>query len=186
MPGIDVNLQPARYAYTPQDAITGGETQLQYSTDGETWVPLRGVTGYGDTGETASFIDQTTVEDSEARYMAGKADTPDRTLTGYLYPDDADQAAFLALAEARENVLISIFWKNGNAVTFVLALGGRIDPEVTADGLMTWQVNGKQSGKAKRWTGLTVQSAGGENAGGENAGGENAGGENAGGEGGGS
>lgn len=158
MPGIDVNLQPVRYNYTPQDAIVGGETQLQYSTDGETWTPLRGVTAYGETGETASFIDQTTVEDSESRYLAGKADTPDKTLTGYLYPDDADQAAFLALAEARENVLISIFWKNGNAVTFVMALGGRIDPEVTADGLMTWQVNGKQSGKAKRWTGLTVNS----------------------------
>jgi hypothetical protein len=158
MPGIDVNLQPVRYNYTPQDAIVGGETQLQYSTDGKNWKPLRGVTAYGETGETASFIDQTTVEDSESRYLAGKADTPDKTLTGYLYPDDADQAAFLALAEARENVLISIFWKNGNAVTFVMALGGRIDPEVTADGLMTWQVNGKQSGKAKRWTGLTVNS----------------------------
>ena len=114
MPGIDVNLQPVRYNYTPQDAVVGGETQLQYSTDGTTWTPLRGVTAYGETGETASFIDQTTVEDSESRYLAGKADTPDKTLTGYLYPDDTDQAAFLALAEARENVLISIFWKNGN------------------------------------------------------------------------
>lgn len=177
MPGIDVNLQPVRYNYTPQDAVVGGETQLQYSTDGTTWTPLRGVTAYGETGETASFIDQTTVEDSESRYLAGKADTPDKTLTGYLYPDDADQAAFLALAEARENVLISIFWKNGNAVTFVMALGGRIDPEVTADGLMTWQVNGKQSGKARRWTGLTVNSGNGGGDGDEGDEGDGEGGE---------
>lgn len=156
MADLDVNLEPERYSYTPTDAIVGGETQVQYSTDGETWKPLRGVTGYGDTGETASFIDQTTVEDSEARYVAGKSEAPDRTITGYLYPDDTDQADFLELAESKANVLMSIFWKSGNAVTFVIALGGRIDPEATSDSLLSWQVTGKQSGKAKRWSGLTV------------------------------
>ena len=60
MADLDVNLEPERYEYTPTDAIVGGETQVQYSTDGTTWKPLRGVTAYGDTGETASFIDQTT------------------------------------------------------------------------------------------------------------------------------
>lgn len=156
MPDLSTDLQPARYAYVPQDGIVGGETQVQYSTDGETWVPLRGVTAYGDTGETASFIDQTTIEDSDSRYLAGKSDTPDKTITGYLYPDDAEQAAFLELAEQKANVLMSIFWKSGNAVTFVVALGGRIDPEATSESVLSWQVNGKQSGKAKRWTGLTV------------------------------
>ena len=156
MADLDVNLEPERYSYTPTDAIVGGETQVQYSTDGATWKPLRGVTSYGDTGETASFIDQTTVEDSEARYVAGKSEAPDRTISGYLYPDDTDQAAFLELAESKANVLMSIFWKSGNAVTFVIALGGRIDPEATSDSLLSWQVTGKQSGKAKRWSGLTV------------------------------
>ena len=53
---------------------------------------------------------------------------------------------------------MSIFWKSGNAVTFVIALGGRIDPEANSDSLLSWQVTGKQSGKAKRWSGLTVTS----------------------------
>lgn len=159
MPDLSTDLQPARYAYVSQDGIVGGETQVQYSTDGENWVPLRGVTAYGDTGETASFIDQTTIEDSDSRYLAGKSDTPDKTITGYLYPDDAEQSAFLELAEQKANVLMSIFWKSGNAVTFVVALGGRIDPEANSESVLSWQVNGKQSGKAKRWSGLTVTPA---------------------------
>ena len=48
MADLDVNLEPERYSYTPTDAIVGGETQVQYSTDGTTWKPLRGVTAYGD------------------------------------------------------------------------------------------------------------------------------------------
>ena len=162
MPDLDTELQPARYAYTPQDAITGGETQIQYSTDGETWVPLRGVTAYGETGASASFIDQTTIEDSDSRYLAGKTDTPDKTITGYLYPDDAQQAAFLALAEQKKNVLMSIYWKSGEAVTFVLALGGFAYPESNSESLLSWQVTGKQSGKAKFWHGLTESAAGGD------------------------
>ena len=53
----------------------------------------------------------------------------------------------MELAENKANVLMSIFWKSGNAVTFVIALGGRIDPEATSDSLLSWQVTG--SGKKK-------------------------------------
>ena len=33
MADLDVNLEPERYEYTPTDAIVGGETQVQYSTE---------------------------------------------------------------------------------------------------------------------------------------------------------
>lgn len=165
MADLNVNLTPARYAYTPTDAIVGGETQVQYSTDGQTWKALRGVTAYGDSGETASFIDQTTIEDNESRYLAGKSDTPDKTFEGYLYPADTDQQDFLSLADQKANVLMSIFWKSGNAVTFIVALGGRVDPETNAESLLSWRVTGKQSGKCKRWSGLTVNSGNGGNGG---------------------
>lgn len=139
---------PAKYAYTPKDAVLAAGTQTQFCIKGATeWTPVQGVTAIGQVGEKASTQEQTTLEDTAKRYQAGMFDGPDKELKGKYYDGDTGQVAFFAAAQARENVMILHVWPDGVTATYELALLGYFRDETQGEQGIGWVVPGKQSGE---------------------------------------
>lgn len=139
---------PAKFAYTPKDAVLAAGTQTQFCLKGATaWTPVQGVSAIGQVGEKGSTVEQTTLEDASKRYMAGMFDGPDKELKGKFYDDDAGQTAFFNAAKAGENVMIMHVWPDNVTATYELTLLGYFRDETQGEQGIGWVVPGKQSGK---------------------------------------
>lgn len=138
----------ARYAYTAKDAVLAAGTQTLWRLkDGPAWRPLQGMNAIGQVGEKAPTTDQTTLEDTAKRSMAGLYDGPDKELKGKYYGDDVEQQAFISAARANKTVLISHIWPNNVTATYEVVLLGFFMDETKPEEGMAWNIPSKQNGK---------------------------------------
>lgn len=139
---------PAKYVYSPKDAVLGAGVQTQFRLkDATTWTPVQGVLAIGQVGEKTGTVEQHTLEDTSKRYIAGMFDGPDKELKGRFYADDVGQTAFIEAAKAGKNVIISHIWPDGVTATYELTLLGYMRDETQNEQTIGWIVPGKQSGK---------------------------------------
>ncbi|AWD90229.1 hypothetical protein [Dickeya phage Sucellus] len=117
--------------------------------DGVTYERIRGLTGVGAIGEMAETQETTTLEDTARTYIAALSTPADKAFVGNLYPSEAGQKKFITAAKNQETIWIKIVLPGSPksiGLNKVALLGFQID-EPTAEGVITFTVNGKASGK---------------------------------------
>lgn len=101
----------------------------------------------GATGLTGSFIDCTTLLDTNKQYIADLPEGPEKTLGFIDDPENEDFTEFLNLAQNRETVQLYIELPNKRTATMILALSGWEMNEISAPASEVIQitVKGKQN-----------------------------------------
>jgi len=95
-----------RFQYTPQDGVLAAGTQTKFKTkDDADFTPLPGMLSIGQVGEKNPVLDQTTLEDTAKRSIAGMFDGPEKEFKCMAYPTDAGQQLFIAAAQATKTVI---------------------------------------------------------------------------------
>lgn len=139
---------PTRYQYTPQDAVLAAGTQTQFKLKGgDTFTPLPGTLAIGQVGEKAPLADQTTLEDTAKRSIAGLYDGPEKELKFQSYPTDEGQQAFIAAARANKIVVIQHIWPDNATAEYEVVLLGYLRNETQGDKTIDFVVPCKQNGK---------------------------------------
>ncbi|MEW7867471.1 hypothetical protein [Aeromonas diversa] len=132
---------------TPKDAVLGAGTLTYFKLKGEAdYQQVCGMVSIGQVGEKSPTQDQTTLEDTAKRYIAGLFDGPEKELKGKAYDGDAGQTAFIAAARARKIVLIKHEWPDGVTAEYEVALLGFLRDETGGDKTIDWVVPCKQNG----------------------------------------
>jgi hypothetical protein len=139
---------PTRYQYTPQDAVLAAGTQTQFKLKGgDAFTPLPGTLAIGQVGEKAPLADQTTLEDTAKRSIAGLYDGPEKELKFQSYPTDEGQQAFIAAARANKIVVIQHIWPDNATAEYEVVLLGYLRNETQGDKTIDFVVPCKQNGK---------------------------------------
>ena len=146
---------------TPQDAVLAAGTLTYFKLKtAATFTPMQGMTSIGQVGEKAPTLEQTTLEDTAKRYIAGLFDGADKELKGRFYADDAGQTAFIDAARANKIVIIKHEWPDGISAEYEVALLGYLRDESSAEKTIDWVVPVKQNGKVQ-WGNVAAASAAG-------------------------
>lgn len=139
---------PTRYQYTPQDAILAAGTQTQFKLKGaSSFTPLPGALAIGQVGEKAPLTDQTTLEDTAKRSIAGLFDGPEKELKFQSYPANEGQQAFITAAQARQIAVIQHIWPDNVTAEYEVVLLGYLRNETQGDKTIDFVVPCKQNGK---------------------------------------
>ncbi|EPO2453863.1 phage tail protein [Providencia rettgeri] len=109
--------------------------------------PLENCKAIGATGLTGSFVDCTTLKDKNKQFISDMPEGPEKTLGFIDDPENADFAAFLNAAQARETVQFFIELPNKRTATMILALSGweMADISAPASEVIQISVKGKQN-----------------------------------------
>lgn len=139
---------PTRYQYTPQDAVLAAGTQTKFKLKGaSSFTPLPGALAIGQVGEKAPLADQTTLEDTAKRSIAGLFDGPEKELKFQSYPADEGQQAFITAAQARQIAVIQHIWPDNVTAEYEVVLLGYLRNETQGDKTIDFVVPCKQNGK---------------------------------------
>lgn len=134
---------------TPKDAVLGAGTITSFKEKGAatTFQQVMGMMTIGQVGEKTPTLEQTTLEDTAKRYLAGLFDGPDKELKGKAYDGDAGQEAFFAAARASKIVIIQHEWPDGVTAEYEVVLLGYLRDETGGDKTLDWVVPVKQNGR---------------------------------------
>lgn len=144
------NPAPAKYVYTPGDAVLAAGTQTQFRLKSATaWTPVKGVLAIGIVGDKSATVDQTTLEDTAKRFTGGLFEGQDKEFKGKFYPADAGQTAFFTAAKENQIVVIMHVWPDNTTAQYEVALLGYMRDETQPEAHLGWVVPGKQNGKVE-------------------------------------
>lgn len=133
--------------------VAGTKSYFKIKDGSSDFRALPGLVTLGSVGSVGSFVDQTTLEDTAKRYIGGMKDTSESTLKVNVYPDDADQAAFLQAAQDKRVIVVkNVLPPNSQGKQLVMeydvALAGYRTPEFSdGNGLVQFEVATRQSGE---------------------------------------
>lgn len=135
---------------SPEYAMLPAGTVVKWGkTDDEaaTLQALVNCKALGATGATGSFVDCTTLIDTQKQFISDLPEGPEKSLGFVDDPTNTSFTAFLNAAEARETVQFYIELPNGRTATMIMALSGWQVNEITAPASEVIQitVNGKQN-----------------------------------------
>ncbi|MCC8385150.1 phage tail protein [Photorhabdus laumondii subsp. laumondii] len=135
---------------SPEYAMLPAGTIVKFGKLGETvdvMKPLVNCKALGATGLTGSFIDCTTLIDTNKQFISDMPEGPEKTLGFIDDPENADFTNFLNAAQNRETVQFYIALPNKRTATMILALSGWEMSEITAPASEVIQitVKGKQN-----------------------------------------
>ena len=101
----------------------------------------------GATGATGSFVDCTTLIDTQRQFLSDMPEGPEKSLGFVDDPSNTSFMAFLNAAEQRQTIQFYIELPNGRTATMIMALSGWQLNEITAPASEVIQitVNGKQN-----------------------------------------
>lgn len=134
---------------TPKDAVLGAGTITLFKEKGPatTFQQVMGMMTIGQVGEKTQTLEQTTLEDTSKRYLAGLFDGPDKELKGKFYGDDPGQEAFFTAAREGKIVIIQHEWPDKITAEYEVVLLGYMRDETGGDKTLDWVVPCKQNGK---------------------------------------
>ncbi|EQA1621369.1 phage tail protein [Enterobacter asburiae] len=135
---------------SPEYAMLPAGTVVKWGKSGEAvadFLPLVNCKALGATGATGSFVDCTTLIDTQKQFLSDMAEGPEKSLGFVDDPSNTSFTAFLNAAEQRETVQFYIELPNGRTATMIMALSGWQLNEITAPASEVIQVtvNGKQN-----------------------------------------
>lgn len=135
---------------SPEYAMLPAGTIVKWGKVGDlptTLKPLENCKAIGATGLTGSFVDCTTLKDKNKQFISDMPEGPEKTLGFIDDPENADFAAFLNAAQARETVQFFIELPNKRTATMILALSGweMADISAPASEVIQISVKGKQN-----------------------------------------
>ena len=103
----------------------------------------------GQVGEKNPVLDQTTLEDTAKRSIAGMFDGPEKEFKCMAYPTDAGQQLFIAAAQATKTVIVQHIWPDNVTAEYEVVLLGYLRNETQGDKTIDFVVPCKQNGKTK-------------------------------------
>ncbi|TKI02667.1 phage tail protein [Martelella alba] len=135
---------------SPEYAMLPAGTVIKWGAIGDEAAalkPLINCKAIGATGQTASFVDCTTLIDTQKQFISDVPEGPDKSLGFVDDPTNTDFTDFLTAAAARQTVQFYTELPNGRTATMILALGGWEVAEITAPSSDVIQitVSGKQN-----------------------------------------
>ncbi|MFP2467661.1 phage tail protein [Pseudescherichia vulneris] len=135
---------------SPEYAMLPAGTVVKWGHSGEDvgdFQPLVNCKALGATGATGSFVDCTTLIDTQKQFLSDMAEGPEKSLGFIDDPSNPSFMDFLNSAEQRETVQFYIELPNGRTATMIMALSGWQINEITAPASEVIQVvvNGKQN-----------------------------------------
>lgn len=135
---------------SPEYAMLPAGTVVKWGKSGEAvadFLPLVNCKALGATGATGSFVDCTTLIDTQKQFLSDMAEGPEKSLGFVDDPSNTSFTDFLNSAEQRETVQFYIELPNGRTATMIMALSGWQLNEITAPASEVIQVtvNGKQN-----------------------------------------
>ena len=137
-------------------------TQTKFKTkDDADFTPLPGMLAIGQVGEKNPVLDQTTLEDTAKRSMAGMFDGPEKEFKCMSYPTDAGQRLFIAAAQATKTVIVQHIWPDNVTAEYEVVLLGylRNETRVTRP-LISWcRANRTARPSGARWGGRCIMAA---------------------------
>ncbi|EAR2011233.1 phage tail protein [Salmonella enterica] len=141
---------PDKNKSSPEYAMLPVGTVVKWGASGEAVVdmqPLINCKALGATGATGSFVDCTTLIDSQKQFISDLPEGPEKSLGFIDDPSNASFTSFLNAAEKRQTIQFYIELPNGRTATMVMALSGWQMNEITAPASDVIQitVNGKQN-----------------------------------------
>lgn len=140
----DENKSSPEYAMLPAGTVVKwGESGAAVST----FKPLVNCKTLGATGATGSFVDCTTLADTQKQFLSDLPEGPEKSLGFVDDPSNPNFTAFLNAAEQRRTVQFYIELPNGRTATMIMALSGWQLNEISAPASDVIQVtvNGKQN-----------------------------------------
>ncbi|WP_340619622.1 phage tail protein [Xenorhabdus siamensis] len=149
---------------SPEYAVLPAGTVVKFGKPGdsvENMKQLINCKALGATGLTGSFIDCTTLIDTNKQFISDMPEGPEKSLGFIDDPENADFTAFLNAAQNRETVQFYIALPNKRTATMILALSGweMNDINAPASEVIQITVKGKQNnlvwGIATTKTGVT-------------------------------
>lgn len=135
---------------SPEYAMLPAGTIVKWGETGEAvadFQPLVNCKALGATGATGSFVDCTTLIDTQKQFLADLAEGPEKSLGFVDDPSNSSFMDFLNAAEQRKTVQFYVQLPNGRTATMIMALSGWQMNEITAPASEVIQitVNGKQN-----------------------------------------
>lgn len=135
---------------SPEYAMLPAGTIVKWGATGadvKAFQPLVNCRALGATGATGSFVDCTTLIDTQKQFLSGMAEGPEKSLGFVDDPSNASFTAFLNAAEKRNTIQLYIELPNGRTATMIMALSGWQVNEITAPAgeVIQVTVNGKQN-----------------------------------------
>lgn len=128
------------------EAILVAGTIVSFDSDGGgSMTAIPGITSFGAIGDTTESKERTALADNRRVYGVALSDSPDQTITGQYLSGDADQAAFLAKAKAKEAVDIEIEWPDGTKAAFNMQFLGFTLDEGTAEDWQLFSITAKRN-----------------------------------------
>lgn len=132
-------------------ATLGAGTIFEVSyDDGATFSRVPGMTAIGATGGQSETVETTAIDDKARTYIAALETPPSKTFTGNYRPDNVDQQRFYQAGRNKEVVIIRVNFPTiprQVGVQEVALLGFQVE-EPSAEGALTFTVNGQASGQA--------------------------------------
>ncbi|MDX7992225.1 phage tail protein [Xenorhabdus littoralis] len=137
-------------ATSPEYAVLPAGTVVKFGKPGdpvENMRPLINCKALGATGLTGSFVDCTTLMDTNKQFISDMPEGPEKSLGFIDDPKNPDFVAFLNAAEKRETVQFYIALPNKRTAMMVLALSGweMNDINAPASEVIQITVKGKQN-----------------------------------------
>ncbi|WP_265524323.1 phage tail protein [Providencia rustigianii] len=135
---------------SPEYAMLPAGTIVKYGEVGDlptALKPLVNCKAIGATGLTGSFVDCTTLIDTNKQFIADMPEGPEKTLGFIDDPENADFTTFLNAAQGRKTVQFYIELPNKRTATMIMALSGWEMAEISAPASEVIQitVKGKQN-----------------------------------------
>lgn len=135
---------------SPEYAMLPAGTIVKFGKPGDTVEQMKALENCkatGATGLTGGFVDCTTLIDKNKQSISDLPDGPEKSLGFIDDPENADFAAFLNAANAREVVQFYLELPNKRTATMILALSGweMHSLEAPANEVIQITVKGKQN-----------------------------------------
>lgn len=135
---------------SPEYAMLPAGTIVKWGATGEDVADFQSLVNckaLGATGATGSFVDCTTLIDTQKQFLSDMPEGPEKSLGFVDDPSNTSFMAFLNAAQARQTVQFYIKLPNGRTATMIMALSGWQLNEITAPAgeVIQITVNGKQN-----------------------------------------
>lgn len=141
---------PDQNKSSPEYAMLPAGTVVKWGASGDAVAdmkPLINCKALGATGATGSFVDCTTLIDTQKQFISDLPEGPEKSLGFVDDPSNTSFTAFLNAAEKRQTVQFYVQLPNGRTATMIMALSGWQLNEINAPASDVIQVtvNGKQN-----------------------------------------
>lgn len=135
---------------SPEYAMLPAGTVVKWGKSGDTVDEMQALINckaLGATGATGSFVDCTTLIDTQKQFLSDLPEGPEKSLGFIDDPTNQSFTAFLNAAQQRQTVQFYVKLPNGRTATMIMALSGWQMNEITAPASEVIQitVNGKQN-----------------------------------------